>query len=578
MLKFNFLLSTITIIIIIAALVVILGLTIFLLVYKFSNKKHYLSKIDSQLESINIKNRNQLEAYLNRLNAISNRNEEYVSLYDSYKEKFDELDVDKRDSLILKHSELKEKIATAPKLDKTIINKIKSFESDVIAYANECEQLNVNLKQLFLEADELRVELTKYQNQYQEVLNDLNKYNQSLNICINELTEYLNNIEMYFELLDDNIISASYDLARKNLNEIKGMLANVYGNIELIAQYCNKVDVIIPQQLDDLLAKNNKLEDEGYVVSHAYVYEFIDNTNEILKQCKANFKLLSFGNFDDTFKEIQNKIAEVHAHLDNEVMAKNELDEKFKIVNGKINAAENDFIKTKRQFSRMIDYYKLPEEINSRFDNFQKNATYLADLKREYDGYIIVNAKIPASFMLEKVSKMDLISSEILSDIEYFTSYFQDIKNYAESSFIRVNELTTTLIVTVGKLRKIKCNAVYKKYIEEVNLYLNSLKEYKNLLLQKPIDLAKLLAEFSTIDASSSDLIKKINIDYDNYQTVKKCIIFTNPLRYQFADVDLALREVEDLFMKGEYIKAQDKINYVLNNYHPAAYDSFKGQ
>ena len=30
--------------------------------------------------------------------------------------------------------------------------------------------------------------------------------------------------------------------------------------------------------------------------------------------------------------------------------------------------------------------------------------------------------------------------------------------------------------------------------------------------------------------------------------------------------------------MKGEYIKAQDKINYVLNNYHPAAYDSFKEQ
>ncbi len=578
MLKFNFLLSIITIIIIIASAVVVLGLTIFLLVYKFSNKKHYLSKIDSQLENINIKNRNQIEAYLNRLNAISNRNEDYVSLYDSYKERFDELDVDKRDSLILKHSELKEKIATAPKLDKTIINKIKSFENDVNAYVNECEQLNVDLKQLFLEADELRIELTKYQNQYQEVLNDVNKYNQSLNICINELTEYLNNIEMYFELLDDNIISASYDLARKNLNEIKGMLANVYGNIELIAQYCNKVDVIIPQQLDDLLAKNNKLEDEGYVVSHAYVYEFIDNTNEILKQCKASFKLLSFGNFDDTFKEIQNKIAEVHAHLDNEVMAKNELDEKFKIVNGKINTAENDFIKTKRQFSRMIDYYKLPEEINSRFDNFQKNATYLADLKREYDGYIIVNAKIPASFMLEKVSKMDLISSEILSDIEYFTSYFQDIKNYAERSFIRVNELTTTLIVTIGKLRKTKCNAVYKKYIDAVNLNLTSLKEYKNLLLQKPIDLAKLLAEFSTIDASSSDLIKNINIDYDNYQTVKKCIIFTNPLRYQFADVDLALREVEDLFMKGEYVKAQDKINYVLNNYHPAAYDSFKGQ
>lgn len=579
MLELFFLASNVvTLIIVIVAIVLLLAIIISLLIYKFSNKKYYLNKLDTLLNKISINNKTQIEAYLNRLSAIASRNDEYVEINNNYKERYDELDVDKRDALILKHNELKEKIATTPKLKKDLIDKIKAFENDVEMYSLECDSLSKDLKQVFLEADELRIELTKYQNQYQEVLGDVAKYSQSLTICIEELNTYLNNIEMYFELLDDNIAAAAYDLAKKNLQEIKGMLANVYGNIELIAQYCNKVDVIIPQQLDDLLNKSDKLESEGYVVSQAHVYEFVDNTNKLLNQCRSNFKLLSFGNFDEIFNEIQNKIAEVHAHLDNEVMAKNELDEKFKIVNVKINDAENDFIKTKRQFLRMVDYYKLPDEINLRFENFIKNATYLADLKREYDGYVIVDAKIPASFMLEKVSKMDAISSEILSDIEYFTSYFQDIKNYAEKSFDRVNELTTNLIKLSGKLRKCKCFAVYNKYAKSINQTLSTLSEYKTLLLLKPIDLAKLLTDFSNIDSYSNDLIKKINIDFENYETVKKCIVFTNPLRYQFADVDLALREVEDLFTKGDYILAQEKINYVLNNYHPAAYDSFKGQ
>ncbi|MDY2888291.1 MAG: septation ring formation regulator EzrA [Candidatus Caccosoma sp.] len=578
MLKLFYFSINITIIIVIVAVVLLIALIISLLIYKFSNKKYYLNKLDALLNKISISNKTQIESYLNRLNAIANRNDDYIEIESKYKERFDELDVDKRDALLLKHSELKEKIATTPKLNKELIDKIKAFENDVEMYSLECDALSKDLKQVFLEADELRIELTKYQNQYQEVLNDVAKYNQSLSICLDELNNYLNNIEMYFELLDDNIIAASYDLAKKNLQDIKGMLSNVYGNIELIAQYCNKVDVLIPQQLDDLLEKNDKLESEGYVVSHANVYEFIDNTNKLLNQCRSNFKLLSFGNFDEIFNEIQNKIAEVHAHLDNEVLAKNELDEKYKVVSVKIENAENDFIKTKRQFLRMVDYYKLPEEINLRFDNFIKNATYLADLKREYDGYVIVNAKIPASFMLEKVGKMDTISSEILSDIEYFTSYFQDIKTYAEKAFNRINDLTTSLIMLNGRLRKCKCFAVYNKYASSVNNTLNQLDEYKKLLLLKPIDLEKLLTDFSTIEAYSIDLVKNINIDFDNYETVKKCIIFTNPLRYQFADVDLSLREVEDLFIKGEYTLAQEKINYILNNYHPAAYDSFKGQ
>ena len=34
---------------------------------------------------------------------------------------------------------------------------------------------------------------------------------------------------------------------------------------------------------------------------------------------------------------------------------------------------------------------------------------------------------------------------------------------------------------------------------------------------------------------------------------------------------------IEELFVEGDYVQAQEKLNYILNNYHPAAFDLFKG-
>lgn len=88
-----------TIIIIVIASILLLALIISLLIYKFSNKKYYLNKLDALLEKISINNKTQIEAYLNRLSAIASRNDEYIEISNNYKERYDELDVDKRDAL-----------------------------------------------------------------------------------------------------------------------------------------------------------------------------------------------------------------------------------------------------------------------------------------------------------------------------------------------------------------------------------------------------------------------------------------------------------------------------------------------
>ena len=82
---------------------------------------------------------------------------------------------------------------------------------------------------------------------------------------------------------------------------------------------------------------------------------------------------------------------------------------------------------------------------------------------------------------------------------------------------------------------------------------------------------------FDFIYGVKGQSIQMINNDLENYNMVEKCIVFANPLRSQFVEVDKLLKEIEELFVEGDYIQAQEKLNYILNNYHPAAFDSFNG-
>ena len=394
--------------------------------------------------------------------------------------------------------------------------------------------------------------------------------------CNAELRDYLSEIEMLFDVLDDNISAARYVEANKKVNKIEKMLINVYGNIETIAQYCEMIETVIPNQLVDLMNKSKDLEQKGYVIAHARVNDFVNNTNEILSSCRNDFKHLCFGNFQEILFEIQNKMSEVHAHLDQEVMSKQELNDKYKIVDDKIALAESEFIKTKRQYATMQDFYKLPNEIHAKFNTFQGNATRLSDLKREFEGYIFVNAKHPASFMLEKVTNMDILATTVLDEVDFLVKYFKNLKEFVEETFEKTNELAVNLTLAIGKVRKEKCKAVYYKYIEKVSQSLSVLKSINQLLMQKPIDVQILYSEFSSVVSSSDELNHSILVELNNYQIVEKSIIFANPLRYGFKEVDEMLNDIEILFKEGNYKLAQDKLNYILNNYHPAAYDSFK--
>ena len=97
-------------------------------------------------------------------------------------------------------------------------------------------------------------------------------------------------------------------------------------------------------------------------------------------------------------------------------MAKHELDKKYVIVSEKIKTCDKEFIKSKRQYYSMQEFYRLPEEIGDRFNKFQSNATLLSSLNTEYNGFLYTDAKRSASYLLEKVAHMETLTDNIFDD------------------------------------------------------------------------------------------------------------------------------------------------------------------
>ena len=558
----------------IPAVIVLLIVTVVIFLIKKSGKKQYLVKLDALLEEIEVSNKSQLDAYISRLKTIANKNDAYVEIYNQLSAQLERLETVEREKLITRQKGLKDRVVSE-KIKKGLLDQIKSFENAVILYKKEIKRIKTDLENYFAEGDSLRVQLTELQNQYQQVKNDIVKYSNSLTLCKGRLEAYVSNLEVYFDMLDENILAARYKEANSKLEKIKSDLLNVYGSIETIAQYCNILEVVIPDQLVHLKDKNDELEQKGYVVINARVYETIENINNLLERTKAEFAVLNYSNFETVSNKISNKITEVHAKLDQEVMATQELDKKYAIVSEKNKTCDKEFIKTKRQFYSMQEFYKLPEEIVGRFNKFQSNATLLSSLNTEYSGFIYTDAKRSASYLLEKVANMDSLADTVFDDVDYFNKYFMNLKSYVDSIYSSVKELLTSLSLTIGKLRTLKCKRMYYKYIEEATKHLNLLKKYNEILFNKPIDISS-LEGFNELISSTNQLIDAIEVDISNYETVLKSIVFANPLRYQFKEVDTKLIEIEQLFKDGNYALAQEKLNYILNDYHQAAYASFK--
>ena len=542
----------------------------------FSKKKRAIKKIE---ESINIleDKKNLLELDYKRLEKIASVNEEYVQEFDLLKALYEQIAIKENNSLAGRRETLLNRFRS-PKLNKDIYDYAKQYEKDLLVYHKKINDLFDRFEKIFEPGIPLREKSVTLKETYREVLNEFDTYKTSLDLCADSLNMYLEGIEYNFERFENFVNTAFYKEAEEVLSRIENDVLSIHGRIPKLAEYNVLVSKSLPEQLDELLNKEVQLSFSGYFISHLKIKELSTGIYSMLDEIKKNFARLYFKGFEDQYNEIEEKLTLVNNALEEEVSCKINFEENYQTVVKMAQVVEADFIKIKRQYNDAKQYYFIDDIIEQRFVKFQSSAAKLSDKKRDFEGFVFSNSRNPYSFMVKKMNTIRTESEEITTEIEFFTSYFIDLKKYAEEIYAKEKELSAKLVNAIGNIRKNNNLEIIDFYQSKIDNAFSDLKVVREHLRIVPIKISLIKEHFAAVANNVDTLCKLLEQRQQEATLALQAIMFANQLRSEFNEVERVLQSAEEKYRLQQYKETAEMVISILKEYHPVAYETLGGK
>lgn len=542
----------------------------------FSKKKRAIKKIE---ESINIleDKKNLLELDYKRLEKIASVNEEYVQEFDLLKALYEQIAIKENNSLAGRRETLLNRFRS-PKLNKDIYDYAKQYEKDLLVYHKKIDDLFDRFEKIFEPGIPLREKSVTLKETYREVLNEFDTYKTSLDLCADSLNMYLEGIEYNFERFENFVNTAFYKEAEEVLSRIENDVLSIHGRIPKLAEYNVLVSKSLPEQLDELLNKEVQLSFSGYFISHLKIKELSTGIYSMLDEIKKNFARLYFKGFEDQYNEIEEKLTLVNNALEEEVSCKINFEENYQTVVKMAQVVEADFIKIKRQYNDAKQYYFIDDIIEQRFVKFQSSAAKLSDKKRDFEGFVFSNSRNPYSFMVKKMNTIRTESEEITTEIEFFTSYFIDLKKYAEEIYAKEKELSAKLVNAIGNIRKNNNLEIIDFYQSKIDNAFSDLKVVREHLRIVPIKISLIKEHFAAVANNVDTLCKLLEQRQQEATLALQAIMFANQLRSEFNEVERVLQSAEEKYRLQQYKETAEMVISILKEYHPVAYETLGGK
>lgn len=542
----------------------------------FSKKKRAIKKIE---ESINIleDKKNLLELDYKRLEKIASVNEEYVQEFDLLKALYEQIAIKENNSLAGRRETLLNRFGS-PKLNKDIYDYAKQYEKDLLVYHKKINDVFDRFEKIFEPGIPLREKSVTLKETYREVLNEFDTYKTSLDLCADSLNMYLEGIECNFERFENFVNTAFYKEAEEVLSRIENDVLSIHGRIPKLAEYNVLVSKSLPEQLDELLNKEVQLSFSGYFISHLKIKELSTDIYSMLDEIKKNFARLYFKGFEDQYNEIEEKLTLVNNALEEEVSCKINFEENYQTVVKMAQVVESDFIKIKRQYNDAKQYYFIDDIIEQRFVKFQSSAAKLSDKKRDFEGFVFSNSRNPYSFMVKKMNTIRTESEEIATESEFFTSYFIDLKKYAEEIYVKEKELSAKLVNAIGNIRKNNNLEIIDFYQSKIDNAFSDLKVVREHLRIVPIKISLIKEHFAAVANNVDTLCKLLEQRQQEATLALQAIMFANQLRSEFNEVERVLQSAEEKYRLQQYKETAEMVISILKEYHPVAYETLGGK
>ena len=566
---------TIVIIVVISIIagLILIGVLLFKLVFEKNKLRRQIRELDRRFQYLHALLIGQDAQYVKRLEIISRSNLLYVEIHTKFLKRFKEVR-DKHDAHAQSTINHLKDLADEKKF-KTLKAALTDGKDLISAYENEVNTLNNDLLQVVRPEEECRQASLSLKERLRGIKQDYYSKQSDLQLMSSSFEEIFQYIDSLFSEFEENIERAQYDDANAILPKIDKILREMQNAMSELPNLCATVLTYIPDKIASLENAYEIMQQDDYPLHHLCVSSSIKEMRAKVAQLTVRIKRFDVRGVSSELDDIISRIDEFFALFEDEKKARQVFEEKNELVYQTVNTIERRFIKLCNTIPEVDNIYIINDDHKSAINSIQNSINKLGALKRSLDTFIHSSTKQPYSLLVNKMNELEEASKTVIASLDEFDKYIASLRINSEKAYHLLFKYYEKVREGEKTIRNIDIQKITEKYSDKINHFYDLLEEVNHLLLTSPIDVDKINKSVNELQDIDNELFDNgsISQDYNLMLLAENGILYANRDRHRLSDLDVLIKQAENLFDNGEFENSYVVIGNALKKIHSVNHD-----
>ena len=544
--------TKLTLLISVLVILVVLSYLFYIFIIRRNRQRKIARDLEKKYHHIHeILSDDIIEKSIERVHNISLVNEDYVSYYEKFEARSQEiLEVNDKDSYII-----------ITNLNQTIADKkfrgLNSFLDSAKKTVSEFEKcvngLQKEINDLLAKDEEFRNKEVFLQRQYREIKEKYSAHEHELSLMSEVFTKMFTKIDNMFAECEELTDAGRYEESTEKLPLIKKVLDELLERFDELPAYCMRISNIIPGKIENINARFEELEIDKYPLHHLKVISKTETFKERLDALTKRLLAFKLDKIKKELDEIDNEILEIMKNLQNEEDSKIYFDTNWQKIYSSTFEVERKFMKLKRNLPQYKEIYLLKDKYLDKVDELENDIDKVGQIKRDLDTYMHSSTKQPYSFLVLKTKDLENEVLRIDSIINEFNTYLGSLKVDTENAYSKICKYFILLKDAQAEVRDIAVNEFSLLMKNRFDTAYDYLERIGDIIKVKPIDVAAANETLLAADELINELLRDVKKQSGERQYAEETIVYANQYLQDFAEVSYTLKSASDSFFQGNF-------------------------
>lgn len=464
-------------------------------------------------------------------------------------------------------------------IDKYRFKKAKAVQQEIEKVLTETEEkINTilsELHELVGSEEKNRTEMEELKELYRESKKMLLAHRHSFGKSEEFLEQRLNEVTGRFAQFNEKTEEGNYLDAREIVLSIRGDLEKIKGDMDLIPDLLVECHSTIPFQLSELQEGYKEMLTQGYILDHAQVEERTGEISSTLEVCLNRVETADLDGVPEQINEWKETIDEIYDLLENEVIAKQKIEQTDREILSMLRSARVDNQDLKKEMVQIQQSYHL-EEVDIQAAEIMERR--IEDLFRRFE---LLEHKVNGNMAAYSHLSNELLEVKdtigfIVEEQALLSEKLHALRKDELSAREKIKELNIKITESIRTISNSNIPGVPHQYKELIDDAQESIQNVIAKLEEKPLNIPVVLQYLEVALLTVEKVVSMTDEVIETAQLVEKVIQYGNRYRSRYSSVNKGLDEAEKSFRNFNYKEALEQASASIEEIEPGALEKIE--